>query len=256
MKKFTILLFSLLFIVGSVLAQKTNDGKGSKNKKDGGKPKDRNDGRNDGGGGGGGNGNNACVSTGLQLTSILFGAYQSQLISSSRKRPWVSSFELLLHGGTATGTYGTYITALPRVRLNYGALSADVRYNYYTKDSSSFSFVDALAEFNIISGNGFKMSIGQGIMYSVEGKKTYHESFVGMDLGFLDRSILISPEFRLAYDWDIAKSIVSEVTMRAGYRVFNSSNFVVYANVSGGYQYMHQGVSSTLINGGLDIFIQ
>jgi len=251
MKKLTIILLSILFIAGNAFAQKTNDNGGTGGNNDGNKPKDDTEKNTNPD-----TGDNTCMNTALSITGILFGAYQSNLISSSKTNPSVTSFEILLHGGTASGN-PSYITALPRVRLNYGALSGDVRYSYYSNENGSTSFLDALADFNIIAGKGFKMSIGQGIMYTLDdAAQTYHESYIGMDLGFMDRSILISPEFRLAYDWSINKPANSELSLRGGYRILSKSKFAVYANVGAAYQYVYGSDSKTIIFGGLDIFIQ
>ncbi|MCF6366575.1 MAG: hypothetical protein L3J35_10280 [Bacteroidales bacterium] len=251
MKKLSSLILILLFITGNLFAQKTNDGGSSGGNNDGNTPKNTDKNTNPD------TGDNTCMNTALSITGILFGAYQSNLISSSKTNPSVTSFEILLHGGTATSTTDSYITVLPRVRLNYGALSGDVRYSYYTNENGSTSFLDALADFNIIAGKGFKMSIGQGIMYILDDtNQTYHESYIGMDLGFKDRKILISPEFRLAYDWSIKKPANSELSVRGGYKILSKSKFAAYANIGAAYQYMYDSDSKTIMFGGLDIFIQ
>ncbi len=191
MMKLASLLLSVLFMTGSIFAQKTNDGGGTEGNNDGTTPKDETEDNTTPD-----TGDNTCMTTALGITGILFGAYQSNLISSSNSNPSVTSFEIMLHGGIANSETESFIIALPRVRLNYGALSGDFRYSYYTTETGSVNFLDALADFNIIAGKGFKMSIGQGVMYTLDDTNTtYHESYIGMDIGLMDRSILISPEF-------------------------------------------------------------
>ena len=237
MKKISIILFSIVFLSGSILGQKTNDGGG---KDDNNKPA----------------GDNTCMNTIMEITGALFGSYQSNLISSSNKNPSVTSFEIMLHGGIAVGNNETNMAAFPRIRLNYGAISGDFRYTYM--EAGALNTLDAILDFNIIAGKGFKMSIGQGIMYAINEteNKTYHESFIGMDLGLLDRMIIISPEYRLAYDYTISKPVNSELSLKGGYRLIDMSSFALYVNIAGGYQYMNHGIINKLIYGGIDIFIQ
>ncbi len=252
MKKFASFLLSMLFLAGSIFAQKTNDGGSTGGNNDGITPKDETEDKTTPD-----NGDNTCVTTALGITGILFGAYQSNLISSSNTNPSVTSFELLIHGGVANNQAESFVTALPRVRLNYGAISGDFRYSFYTNENGSVNFLDALADFNVIAGKGFKLSIGQGVMYTLDDtNQTFHESYIGMDIGLMDRSILISPEFRLAYDWSISKPANSELSLRGGYRIFNSKKIAAYANLAATYQYMYDIDPKTIIYGGLDIFIQ
>ncbi len=252
MKKLASILLITLFLTGSIFAQKTNDGGGTDGNNDGNTPKDETENNSNPD-----TGDNTCMTTALGITGVLFGAYQNNLISSSNTNPSVTSFEILVHGGIANSETESFITALPRVRLNYGALSGDFRYSFYTNEDGSSSFIDAVADFNIITGKKFKMSIGQGVMYTLDDTNlTYHESYVGIDIGLMDRSILISPEFRLAYDWNIKEPINTEFSLRGGYRIFSTPKLDVYANVAAGYQMMQLDYTRTLGYGGLDIFIQ
>lgn len=250
MKKTCILLISVLFLSMQMFAQKGKDENGSKNKQDNSPPNNNND--------GGSNTDNPCLNTGMQITGILFGAYQSSLLSSS-KNPTTTSFEVMLHAGVVMNDEVSNIAFYPRVRLNYGAISGDFRYSYIDQgDIDPVSNFDAILDFNIIAGSSFKMSIGQGILYQLGLEETaiFHESYIGMDIAIMDRAILISPEYRLAYDWDIMRPVNSEAALRAGYRIFDSKNFAVYANAAAGYQYYGSGTSNILAYGGLDIFIQ
>ncbi|MCD4794856.1 MAG: hypothetical protein K8R54_16595 [Bacteroidales bacterium] len=240
MKKAFTFFISILFLIGSISAQKTNDG-----------------------GNTGGNDNNndescqnSCMNTVVNIAGAIFGEYHRNLLNSNDLS--VTSLEIMLHGGAGTGNDITYYTALPRVKLNYGALSGDFRYSYSAFETGSSSFLDALLEFNIIAGNSFKMSLGQGIMFPIVENESniFHESFIGMDIGVMDKMIMISPEFRLAYDWNISKPVNSEISLRGGYRIFGNSSFAIYANLAAGYQYMWPETTNTVIYGGFDIFIQ
>jgi len=245
MKKFTTILLSLFFIVGSISAQKTNDGGSTGGNNKGNKPKDTTD-----GGGGSGGDDNACMNTALSITGVLFGAYQNNLLGSTNKRPWVSSFELMAHGGV----FGSSLNALPRVRLNYGALSGDVRYDYIKNTADVVTQnVDILAEFNIIAGD-FKLALGQGVMYNMDIKQSFHESFVGIDMGMMNRQIIISPEFRFVYDWNNKETVSSEFTLKGGFRILNLPKLAVYINAAGGYRYFE--TSNIVLNGGLNFIFQ
>lgn len=242
MKKITLILLSLFFVIGSVIAQKTNDGGSTGGNNKGNTPKDN------------ANNTDGDKSTNdnvlLKITKVLFGAYQGHLLASSSKKPWITSFELMAHGGVV----GNYMNAIPRAKLNYGALSADVRYDYLKSNSGATAQnIDALAEFNIIAGN-FKMALGQGIMYSMDAERSYHESLVGIDFGIMNRQVVISPEFRYAYDWTNKLTMNSEFTLRGGFRVLNMAKLVVYINAAGGYRYV--GTNNVVLNGGLNIIFQ
>jgi len=247
-------LFSVIVIVvlssSFVFSQKTNDDGGNKNSNnEGNVPKENTDKNNND------PGNNTCMNTAMQLTGIFFGKYQTNLLSSGKSNPTVSSFELLVHAGAVNDINNTMLF-VPRLKIHYGAISGDFRYSYFTNKYGSTDFLDFIADFNIIPGKLFKMSIGQGLMYIMdESGKTYHESYIGIDWGFSDRKILISPEFRLAYDWNIEKPANSELTIRGGYRILGTSFFDCYANIAGAYQYISGSDSRTLLYGGLNVFI-
>jgi hypothetical protein len=235
MKTITTILLSFLFMTGSIFAQKTNDGGSTGGNNKGNTPKDNTDKK-------GGSNDNALY----KITKVLFGAYQGHLLASSNKKPWIKSFELMAHGGLV----GNSINAIPRVKLNYGALSGDVRYDYLGNNVWVSQNIDILAEFNIIVGN-FKMTLAQGIMYDMSIEKSYHESFVGIDLGIMNRQIIISPEFRFAYDWENRRTINSEFTLKGGYRILNMSKLAVYLNAAGGYRN-----NNIVLNGGLNLIFQ
>jgi len=238
MKTITTILLSFFFMVGSVFAQKTNDGGSTGGNNKGDTPKDNTDGK-------GGNNSNVLY----KITKVLFGAYQGHLLASSSKKPWITSFELMANGGVV----GNSINAIPRIKLNYGALSGDVRYDYLSNTGGISQNVDILAEFNIIAGS-FKMALGQGVMYNMDVKKSYHESFVGIDIGIMNRQIMISPEFRYAYDWSNKLTMNSEFTLKGSFRILNMSKLAVYLNAAGGYRYT--GTDNIVLNGGLNIIFQ
>jgi hypothetical protein len=246
MKKTFFIFMSLLLFSAISFSQKTRDdgnNNNNNNTDDGNVP----------------DGENPCLNSIAEITGILFGSYQSNLISGTRSNPSVNSFEIMLHGGVSAGESGSNLIAMPRVRINSGALSGDLRYTY--TDNGEFeagSVLDVVADFNIVAGDGFKLSLGQGLMYNLNltSNNIFHESFVGMDLGIMESKILISPEFRMAYDWNISKPVNTEITLRGGYKLLDISSFSIYANVAGAYQYMNPGINRTLIYGGLDFFIR
>ncbi len=256
MKKSTLILMSFLLVSFSSFAQKTNDddSKGSNYDENKNKPDNKTD-----------DGNtlpadNPCLNTVAEITGILFGSYQSKLISNTYNNPSVNSFEIMLHGGVVTDGDESFLTAMPRIRLNSGALSGDIRYTFidYGKLFIPGSILDVVADFNIVAGESFKMSLGQGFMYNLKQTENniFHESFIGMDIAIMEAMILISPEFRLAYDWNISKPVNTELTLRGGYKLIHVSSFSIYANLAGAYQYMNPGLNRTIIYGGLDFYIR
>jgi len=244
MKKTLSILIAILFVSVGLFAQKVNDKGSTGGNNDNTKPKNT-DNNNDNSGG---------TSDGLllQFTKIVFGAYQQVLISKRGSDPTVFGLEAGIEGGLLSGSNNSYIAIDPRIRYNKGALSFDVRYDYL-KGDFTFQNLDALAEFNIIVGNGFKAAIGQGIMYDIDNSLAYHESYFGMDLGFKDKQILISPEFRLAYDWSVKKPVNTEIRLKGSYRLFNISAVAVYINAGAGYRYIANDETFGTVFGGLNL---
>ncbi len=238
MKKFIVILFVILFAFFDAFSQKGNDhgGTGGNNNT---KPKNTDN-------------NNSGTSDGLllQITKIIFGAYQQVLISKKGSDPAVFGLEAGAEGGLLNGNYESLISVDPRIRYNKGALSFDVRYDYLTGNSAKQN-LDVLAEFNVIVKD-FKLAIGQGIMYDIDNENMYHESYLGIDLGFDSKQILISPEFRLAYDWSVHKPANTEISLKGGYRILNLPFAAVYLNVGAGYRYMGENMNYSMVFGGFN----
>ncbi len=244
MKKTVSILIVVLFTIGSVFAQKTNDNGSTGGNNNNNTPQDKPQ-NNDN------NGGNTSDGLLLQFTKIVFGAYQQVLISKRSNDPTVFGLEAGVNGGILSGNNESFFRVDPRVRYNKGALSFEARYDYLTTDPA-IQNLDVLAEFNIIAGKGFKTAIGQGIMYNVENAVMYHESFLEIDLGLNNKQIIVSPEFRLAYDWSVRKSVNTEVSLKGAYRILNLSSVAVYLNAGGGYRYTG-GYNYTDIFGGLNL---
>jgi len=242
MKKICVTIFVFLFVFSNAFAQKKND-KGSTGGNNNNTKPQNTDKNTDGGS------TNGLL---LQFTKIVFGAYQQVLISKRGSDPAIFGFEAGINGGFLSGNSDSYIAVDPRIRYNKGALSFDVRYDYL-KGNVTFQNFDALAEFNIIVGNAFKAAIGQGIMYNIENSLAYHESYFGMDIGFNDKQILISPEFRLAYDWSVKKPVNTELALKGSYRLLNVSVVSVYINAGAGYRYMANNGTFGNVFGGLNL---
>ncbi len=236
-KKTITILFALFFSMSAVFAQKTND-----NGSTGGNNNNNNPPHNDN--------NNTSDGVLLQLTKVIFGVYQAALINKRGNDPSVFGLETGVTGGLLTSTSGSFMAVDPRLKINRGALSFDARYDYLKGDYTSQN-IDALVEFNIIV-KGFKMAIGQGIMYNFENSAIYHESLLGIDLGLNNKQIIVSPEFRLAYDWSVHKPVNSELNLKGAYRVLNINKLSVYLNAGAGLRYMPD-VSYGNIFGGLNL---
>ena len=242
MKKTFTILFLIIFSFSGIFAQKTND-----NGSTGGNNTHNNPPKNDN------NNTDGNTQDGLllQLTKAIFGIYQQSLISKRGNDPAVFGLEIGATGGILTGS-NSFIEADPRIRYNKGAISFDGRYDYLKGDYTSQN-LDALIEFNIIAGKGFKMAIGQGIMYQIESSSMYHESYLGLDLGMNSKQIIISPEFRLGYDWAAYKPVNTEVGLKGAYRILNAGNLSVYLNAGAGYRYLGTNTSYANVFGGLNL---
>ncbi len=243
MKKTLSILIAIMFVSVGLFAQKVNDNGSTGGNNDNTKPQNTDNNNTDG-----------ATSDGLllQFTKIVFGAYQQVLISKRGSDPTVFGLEAGIEGGFLSGSNNSYIAVDPRIRYNKGALSFDVRYDYLSGDAS-FQNLDALAEFNIIVGNGFKAAIGQGIMYDIDNNLTYHESYLGLDFGLKDKQILVSPEFRLVYDWSVKKPVNTEIRLKGSYRLLNLSAAVVYVNAGAGYRYIANDETFGTVFGGLNL---
>jgi len=237
MKKTVTLFIALFFVFTNNFAQKTNDNgsTGGNNKNN--NPPQNNDNNN----------NNTSDGLLLQMTKVVFGAYQTALIKKRGNDPSVFGIEAGATGGVLTSNAGSFIFVNPRLKLNRGALSFDVRYDYLKGDYISQN-IDALAEFNIII-KGFKMAIGQGIMYNFENSLMYHESLLGIDLALKNKQIIVSPEFRLAYDWNLHKPVNSEFNLKGGYRLLNLNQVSLYLNAGAGFRYIPGDTYGTIFGG-------
>ena len=240
MKKTFAILFLLIFSLSGIFAQKTNDNGSTGGNNNQNNPPEKND-------------NNTNTSDGLlmQLTKVLFGAYQAVLVSKRGNDPSVFGIEAGATGGMMTGTSGSFLLADPRLKLNRGALSFDARYDYLKGDYTSQN-IDALAEFNIIV-KSFKLAVGQGIMYNVENSSMYHESLLEIDLGILNNQIIVSPEYRLAYDWSVQKTVNFEFNLKGGYRILKLNKFSLYFNAGAGYRYLSDSTYGNVF-GGINMF--
>ncbi len=236
MKKISVIFFVLLFVFSNAFGQKTND-----NGSTGGNNNNNSPQNNDK------NNNNTSDGLLLQLTKVVFGAYQTTLVNKRGNDPSIFGIEAGVTGGLLTNTSGNFIALDPRLKLNRGALSFDARYDYLKGDDMSQN-LDALAEFNIIV-KGFKMAIGQGIMYNFESSIIYHESLLGIDWSINNKQIIISPEFRLAYDWSVHKPVNSELNLKGGYRLLNLNKASLYLNVGAGLRYMPEVTYGNVFGG-------
>jgi hypothetical protein len=242
MKKTATLFVALFFVFANIFAQKTND-----NGSTGGNAKDNNKPQNNE------NTNGDTSSDGLliQITKIVFGAYQNALISKKGNDKSVFGMEAGMAVGYLGGTSGNFITLDPRIKYNKGALSFDVRYDYLKGDYTSQN-ADILAEFNIIVGKVLKAAIGQGIMYNIDNNLIYHESLLGIDLGLNNKQIIISPEFRMAYDWSVHRSVNTEINLKGAYRILKLNAASLYLFAGGGYRGM-SGFTYGNVFGGLNL---
>ncbi len=242
MKKTVIFLFSVFFAFNCVFAQKTNDnGSTGGNNNQQNPPKNNTDNNNN---------NNSGNSILGNLTKAVFGLYQQSLISRRGGDSYVFGLNIDIDGGFLTSSGASFINAVPRLQYNYGALSADIRYDYL-KGDATMQNLDALAKFNIIVKN-FKLAIGQGIMFDLTNSGAFHESFLGIDAGLNNKQIIISPEFRLAYDWNAQKPVNTEIGIKGAYRILKASSVSVYLNAGAGYRYMRENGTFGNVFGGLN----
>lgn len=241
MKKISVFLFTIFFTLTGVFAQKTNDNGSTGGNNDNTKPQNNDN-----------NNNNNTDGLLVQLTKVVFGAYQTVLVNKRGNDTSVFGIEAGITGGLLTSSSGSFIAVDPRFTLNKGALSFDARYDYLKGDYFSQK-IDALAEFNIIVKE-FKMSIGQGIMYDIDNSLIYHESLLGIDLGINNRQIILSPEFRLAYDWTVHKPVSSEFNLKGSFRLLNFNKTSLYFDAGAGIRYIPKETYANIFGGVFLVF--
>ncbi len=253
MKKIALTLLSIVFVLSSVLAQKTNDGGGNNPSNN----NNNNDNNNNN------SGDNTCMSSVLDLGAVLAGAYHKNLLSSKKKNPSVISLEVAAIGGLAANMNGlvssNYYNILPKVKVNYGAYSAEIRYNsmmWVDDPSISSKAIDGLVEFNIIPHKSFKLAIGQGVFYNFDSETAYHESLLSADIAVAGRSIIVSPEGRFIYDWANSETVYYEVSLTGGYRLVKAGPLNIMANAGVAYRNVTRTIDYGIVFGGLTFIIQ
>jgi len=252
MKKIVLTLLSIVFVLSSVIAQKTNDGGGNNPSNN-----NNNDGGNDN------SGDNTCMSSVLDIGAVLAGAYHKNLLSSKKKNPSVVSLEVAAIGGLAANMDGlvssNYYNVLPKVKVNYGAYSAEIRYNsmmWVDDPSINSKAIDGLVEFNIIPHKSFKLAIGQGVFYDFDREAVYHESLLSSDIAVAGRSIIVSPEGRFVYDWANSETVYYEVSLTGGYRLLKTGPFNIMANAGIAYRNVANTIDYGIVFGGFTFIIQ
>ena len=232
MRKILLLTLSILLVTGMTFAQKGNDGGGSKKNNNNNDKKDNN-------GGGGSCGN-------LGSSTAMFGSYQKNMLAKSSSSPTIMSIEAMALGGygmisTSAGSFSVY-NLMPRVKLNFGALSGDIRYNFLILTDASHANVgqtaDALLEFNIAPVRGIKIFIGAGLMYNLSATENnmYYEGLIGADIAVSGKKFFVTPEIRYIYDPYNKTTLNFEGGAKATYKLFNISNIQLYANAGFNYQ--------------------
>lgn len=250
MKKILFTFLSLLLVAGMAFSQKTNDGGGKNTNNNDNNNNDKNN--ND-------NTNNSCNNSVAGLGTKVFGAYQTAVLKKKDLNPTIMSVEVMPHVGFSTflneGFVNTY-NIVPRVKINFGALSGDVRLDYALSSEDTkvvmSQNVDALVQFNIIPVANLKIAIGQGVLYYLEGGNYYHQSYLGADIGLAGQRILVTPEIRYTHDWANKSMVYTEGALRAGYRLFTIKSYPLYLNAGIAYRAFNGGVSSMMTFGGFN----
>ncbi|MEA2041115.1 MAG: hypothetical protein U9N85_00995 [Bacteroidota bacterium] len=252
MKKFTLTALSFLLIIGMALGQKTNDG-GSTG---GGTNNNNNNDDNN-------RGSSNCMSSVLGIGSAMVGQYHKNLLSSS-KIDNTMSFEIMPMIGYTLPTDETaaenYLVGMPRIRANYGAFSGDISMDYRTTTddftTSSYKVVHALAEFNIIPSNSFKLAIGQGVLYDLDSEGLFHESFLGFEGAFMDKAYTANLEGRFVYDYVNAVPVFWSAELKGGYRILNYSHAQIYANAGFSFQDRNNDFQLVLPFAGVNVVLR
>ena len=211
----------------------------------------------------------ACATSAVQLAFNIFAnvmiQYNNSLLKNSED-PTIISLELMpqfgygVHFSDNQQDLYKYYDILPRIRGNYGAFSSELRFDYLLEINDSvafnnFSVLNWQFMFNIIPSEALRISLGQGVLYEFENRKSYHESFLGVDIGINEKQFLISPEARLAYDYEGQRIAYFETGLRWNFRILDIKHLYAYVTLGGAYRNYYQSHEVAFLYGGFNFNI-
>jgi len=211
----------------------------------------------------------ACATSMIEIAVDVFAQviykYNQQLLENSND-PYIISLEIMPHFG-----YGIhfsenqqdvykYYDFLPRIRGNYGAFSTEFRLDYLFEINDSVAFNSFRVfnwqfGFNIIPSESFRLTLGQGVMYEIENRTGFHESFLAADIALKDKLFIISPEGRIAFDYTNNQIAYLETSIRGSYNFLKFKHLNGYVCAGLAYRDYYQSHAVIIPYGGLNFII-
>lgn len=191
--------------------------------------------QNSGGGDGDGGGSNVGFFIDVALDFFTFGyQYHAYQLSREEEIPEISSLEVHPTIGYANGNT---IVVAPRIRGNWGLLTADVRY-FNLVGGGLYQTLDAQFLMNVVNEKTVTFRMGTGFMHEYfNNGQTYNEHFFGLDIRWNKAKTLTSnTEFRFAKDYSTGATPRLELNLRVNHKIFEKGRIEGFWTVGGIYQ--------------------
>ncbi len=131
---------------------------------------------------------------------------------------------------------------LPEVRLNWGVLSTQFKYNYLqeSKNDSTFTYKTwhwQLLQLNIYPSENFIIRFGAGIFYDYFVSSSYNEFFLGLELNSENEMFFVNIEGRYCdtYHQVENRAVYREANARFNLKILDTPHFWTYLSIGGIY---------------------
>ncbi|MGB0931337.1 MAG: hypothetical protein ACPGVB_11200 [Chitinophagales bacterium] len=182
-----------------------------------------------------GGGSDAIFFIDLAFDFFTFG-YQYHLyqLSNEEEMPEITSIEVHPTIGYANGNT---IVVAPRIRGNWGLLTADFRY-FNLVGGGLYQTLDGQFLMNVVNEKAATLRIGTGFMHEYfNNGQTYNEHFFGLDTRWgKEQNFTSNIEFRIAKDYSTGATPRLEFNVRLNQKIFEKGRIVGYWTVGGIYQ--------------------
>lgn len=151
------------------------------------------------------------------------------------------SLELMLNASIAPNVYNVY---RGNIRLGYDIFSTEYRYNTYFEKLLDETYRFDMHDWQIIQIHPVRTKyvdwhLGAGIvienLYDGLKKSTFGEFTTGLEVFALETDLKISPEFRVAQDFNTGNTPRVEVNGQIQYAAINNQKFKIYLGLDAVY---------------------
>ncbi len=199
------------------------------------KASEQNSGGNGGGDGDSGGGSDSSFFIDVAFDFFTLG-YNYHLYQLSREKEMPETSSIEVHPTIGWGSGNTLVVA-PRIRGNWGLLTADFRY-FNLAGGGLYQTLDAQFLMNVVNEKAATFRMGTGFMHEYfNDGQTYNEHFFGLDIRWnKSESITSNTEFRFAKDYSTGATPRLELNLRVNHKVFEKGRIAGYWTVGGIYQ--------------------